>query len=340
MSTPLVSICIPTHRPEYLGRAVRSCLAQTCQDFEIFITDNNPSGESGRIVAKLNDPRIHYQNNNENIGGFRNYVKVVDQARGHGKYIYILADDDLIKPRFFETMITAFEKNPSVGIVMAPMDLIDENDQRIFPRFYLVHKMQYRYRYQVGDGLIGRKRVLWDFLTGAAGDYPCCVPTGMLYRAEAFWPALPFDIKADFAGDLDLCMKIATTWDFYYIDEVLSSWRYTPTNHTATLHKAGLPIEAFYYVTRRCLANPAVQEMFGSKWDRLVQESLLFCSWRSAVLNGLAAVRARNPKQVQETLKTVLKEDPYRTNLLRFPVCAGKQAVRSFFPPKLPPARE
>jgi hypothetical protein len=200
--------------------------------------------------------------------------------------------------------------------------------------------MEYRYRYQVGDGLAEKKRVLLDFLTGRVGDYPCCVPTGILFRAEAFKLGLPFDKEADFAGDLDLCMKIAPHWDFYYIDQVLSSWRHTPINHTAQLHKQGLNLHAFYYVTRRCLANKAVQEIFGGEWESLKRDSFLFCTWRGAVLNGLAALRARRPKLLLTTLQIIWREDPYRINFFRLPICAARQLLNSFFPPKRPPARE
>jgi hypothetical protein len=106
------------------------------------------------------------------------------------------------------------------------------------------------------------------------------------------------------------------------------------------LHKQGLPIEAFYYVTRRCLGNKTVQEMFRDEWDKLSRDSLLFCSWRGAVLNGLAAVRAGSLKRLLATFKTIWQEDPYRTNLLRLPICAMRQVLLSLFPPNLPPARE
>jgi glycosyltransferase involved in cell wall biosynthesis len=339
MSAPLVSFCTPTYnRPEFLRRTVQSCLAQTYPHFELIITDNSTNDESARMLSQINDPRIRYYSNNGNIGSFANHTRAVSLAQG--KYQQILADDDLLKPKFLELMVNAFEKHPTVGVLMAPMALIDENDKRIFPKFYLIHTMQYRYRYQVGDGLIERKRLLRDFLTGAAGDYPCCVPSGILYRAEAFQSALPLDARADFAGDLDMCMKVAPHWDFYYIDQVLSSWRYTPTNHTARLHKEGLPIQAFYFVTRRCLGNRAVQDMFQDEWDKLRRDSLLFCTWRAAVLNSLAAIRARSPKLLTNTIKTIYQEDPYRTNLLRLPICAVRQIVNSFFPPKRTPARE
>ena len=337
MNTPLVTFCIPTYnRPEYLRRAIESCLAQTCQDFEIVITDNSTNDESAQMVAKINDPRIHYYSNNGNIGSLASHLRAVSMVRG--KYVQFLMDDDLIKPKFLELMIAAFEKNPTVGVVMAPMALIDENDRRIFPKFYLFRTKEYRYRYQVGNGLVVRKRVLRDFLTGP--EYPCCVPSGLLFRTEALRPTLPFDGEADFAGDVDTCMKIAPHWDFYYIDQVLSAWRNTPTCHTARLHKEGLKIQAWYFITRRCLNNKAVQEMFRDEWDKLVRDSLYFCTCRAALLNGLVAVRKRSPKLLLETLQTILREDPYRINLLRLPFFAIREIVASLFPPKLPPARE
>jgi glycosyltransferase involved in cell wall biosynthesis len=339
MNTPLVSVCTPTYnRPEFLRRTIESCVAQTYPHFELIITDNSADDASAQMVAKIQDPRIRYYGNNGNIGSLASHNKAVSMAQG--QYLKILADDDLIKPKSLELMVDAFEKNPTVGLVMAPMDLIDENDKRIFPKFYLIRTMQYRYRYQVGDGLIERKRVLRDFLTGQSGDYPCCVPSGTMYRHEALRPTLPFDAEANFAGDVDLCMKIAPHWDFYYIDQLLSSWRYTPDNHTARLHREGLPIEAFYYVTRRCLGNKTVQEMFRDEWEKLNRDSILFCSWRGAVLNGLAAVRAGSPKRLLDTMKIIYKEDPYRTNLLRLPVWAVRQIFNTLFPAKLPPARE
>lgn len=337
MNTPLVTFCIPTYnRPEYLRRAIESCLAQTCQDFEIVITDNSTNDESAQMVAKINDPRIRYYSNNGNIGSLASHIRAVSFVRG--KYVQFLMDDDLIKPKFLELMVDAFEKNPTVGVVMAPMALIDENDRRIYPKFYLFRTKVYRYRYQVGDGLVERKRVLRDFLTGP--EYPCCVPSGILYRAEALRATLPLDAGADFAGDVDTCMKIAPHWDFYYIDQVLSAWRFMPANHTMSQSQGGFKIEAWYYITRRCLNNKVVQEMFRDEWDKLVRDSLFFCSCRAVLLNGLAAVRTRSPKLLMQTIKTVRKEDPHWINLLRLPFFAMREIAASLFPPKQPPARE
>jgi hypothetical protein len=234
-------------------------------------------------------------------------------------------------------MVGAFEKYPQVGVVMAPMDLVDENDTRIFPKFYFVRTMEYRYRYQVGDALIDRKRILKDFLTR---DYPCTVPSGILFRSEPLKKMLPFDPALDFAGDLDICMQIAADYDFYYIDQVLSSWRLTPSCHTATLHQSGLKLEVFYMITKRCLDLEPVKKMFAGEWNKLVRDSYCFCDFRALMLNGMAAVRARSPRLLFQTISRVMREDKHRTNLFRMPFYALKELFVSVFPRKLPPARE
>ncbi len=335
MNPPLVSILIPTYnRPEYLRRAVESCLAQTYRNFEIVITDNSTNDASAKMMAKYSDPRVRYFSNDGNIGAVRSSNRAVELSQG--KYIKFLMDDDLLKPRCLELMVEGLEKNPTAAMAMAPMDLIDEDDRRIYPQFYVFRRMQYRYRYQVGDGFVDRKQLLRDYLIK---DYPCCVPSGMMFRGDPLRQAGPFDAKADFAGDLDMCMRIAPHYDAFYIDEVLSSWRYTTACHTASIHQTGLHIDAFYYITLRCLDDPATKEIFKNEWGRIVKDSLYFCSCR-CLLNMLAALRARSPALFWRTIRTIMREDPYITNWLRIPLFAAREIFVSIFPPKLPPARE
>jgi hypothetical protein len=247
-----------------------------------------------------------------------------------------LNDDDLLKPRCLELMVKALEENPTAAIAMAPMDLIDENDRRIFPRFYAFRKMHYRYRYQVGDGLIDRRRILKDFLTR---DYPCTVPSGIMFRAEALRQAGEFSREYQFATDLEMCMRLAAKWDFYYIDQVLTSWRFMPSCHTASLHETGLKISDFYDITRKSLADESVKKMFADEWGKLVRDSMFFCSCR-ALLNGLAGLRARSPSLIFNTIKTIMREHRDPINWLRLPLFVVQQVWISIFPRHYPPPRE
>lgn len=57
--TPAVSILIPTfRRPQRAVDAARSALAQTAQDFEIILIDNDPEGSALSVLRALDDPRI------------------------------------------------------------------------------------------------------------------------------------------------------------------------------------------------------------------------------------------------------------------------------------------
>lgn len=332
MKSPLVSICIPTYnRPDLLKEALQSCLNQTFSDFEIIITDNSPNEDSRKIIQEVGDGRIRYFKNAGNLGAHASSVRAFSLAGG--KYIKWLMDDDLLKPDFLALTVEALEKHPSAGIAMAPMDLIDAASRRITPRFYIFRTMDYRYRYRIGDGLINRKTILHDFLVR---DYPCCVPSGILFRRELFQEVGELDSAADFAVDLDLCMRAALRYDFYYIDKVLSSWRYFPQNHTATLHRKGMPVEVFYYITRKILKDPAARMIFaGQNWTRLERDSFFFCSCR-ALLNLQSAWKQRSLQLVGKTLILIWREDPYRMNLLRLPFFVIQQVWASLFKAKLP----
>lgn len=334
MNPPLVSICIPTYnRPEFLRRAVESCLAQTYSNFEIVITDNSTNDDTANAAKNWTDPRVRYYKNEGNIGTEGSCNRGISLSRG--EYIKFLMDDDLLKPRCLELMVKGLEENPSVGTAMAPMDLIDENDRRFFPRFYGFRIMRYRFRYQVGDGLIARSRILKDFMTR---DYPCTVPTGVMFR-KAMLPGVPFRPRGElqFAGDLDLCMRMAVQADYFYVDEVLSSFRYISTSHTAILHQTGMNVQEFYYLTRHFLANATVREMFRDDWKKFERDSIFFCSCR-ALLNGMAGIRSRKPKLIIDTILIILREDSL-LNVLRLPLFVFQHVWVSIFPPKVPLAR-
>jgi glycosyltransferase involved in cell wall biosynthesis len=316
-------------------------LSQTYPHFEIIITDNSTNDDTAKLAAAWTDPRLRYYSNHGNIGATPSAKRAISMAVG--KYLKILMDDDLIKPRSLELMVKALEENPTAALAMAPMDIIGEDFQRIYPRFYMVQTMRYRFRYQMEDGLIERQRVLHDFLTGVQShkpsEYPCTVPSGFLLRAEAFHRAGPPSPDVDFAADLELCIKLASEWDFYYIDQVLSSWRYIPEGHTGRLHQSGLKINVFYTITRHCLAREKVKEMFREEWEKTVRDSIFFCSCR-ALLNGVAGIRARSPKLIFTTIATILREDKYVFNWLRLPLFVIREIFVSIFPRHDPPPRE
>lgn len=103
---PKVSVIIPfQNRIPWLNEAVDSVLAQTFQDFEIIIVDN----ESTDSYQPPHDSRIRYiRQKDRGPAGGRN--RGMDAARG--EYIAFLDSDDLFLPSKLERQVAILDAHP------------------------------------------------------------------------------------------------------------------------------------------------------------------------------------------------------------------------------------
>lgn len=315
-NSPLVTICIPTYeRPKELLKALNSCFEQTYQNLEIVITDNSQTDETQRLIQSLGRANIRYSKNLVNIGPIDNLKLAIDSASG--EYIKVLMDDDILLPTAIEKMASVLEDFPQVGVVMAPMFIIDDCDRRIDYRAYLIKKLPLIYRYRKESGLIPGKRILYDFLTT---QYPCCVPSGIMYRKTCFDTMGPIDIDMKFAVDVDICARFSAMYDFYYIDEPLSAWRYSELSHTVVnLHKKGQDTEIYYRLTEKLLRDQRIRDQFSDKEYAKLRKNAYFFSSKRAVLSIIAGLRSRNLALIFQTIKLMKKNDPYPSNLMLLP---------------------
>jgi glycosyltransferase involved in cell wall biosynthesis len=100
--SPLVSVIIPVYnRAGVVGDAIRSVLAQSCQDFEIVVVDDGSEDNPRPVVEAFGDPRIHFHRQVNGGGGAARNTGI-DLARG--KYIAFLDSDDRFLPDHLETM--------------------------------------------------------------------------------------------------------------------------------------------------------------------------------------------------------------------------------------------
>src|ERR1700744_2070777 len=106
-ATPFFTVIIPVfNRANVLGDAIRSVLAQTCQDFEIVIVDDGSRDDPGAVIAAFHDPRLRFvRQENQGVGTARNTA--IDTARG--RFIAPLDSDDVFLPHHLETMKAMLE---------------------------------------------------------------------------------------------------------------------------------------------------------------------------------------------------------------------------------------
>ena len=133
IDNPLVSIVITSYnRGNLIENAVKSALAQDYGNLEIVISDNNSTDNTHDTIKKyLQDPRIKYYKNEQNIGMIPNF-KIATEERAQGEYItYVSSDDQLINNSFISQAVKIKNENKNVLIVFGKNQTFIENKNKL-----------------------------------------------------------------------------------------------------------------------------------------------------------------------------------------------------------------
>jgi len=120
---PLVSVIIPTYgRSELLDRAIDSVLAQTYDNIEIIVVDDNNSNSEHRkhtenVLQKyLQNGQAVYLKHEKNVGG--SAARNTGIKASKGEYVALLDDDDEWFPEKIEKQISYFEiLGDNIGVI-------------------------------------------------------------------------------------------------------------------------------------------------------------------------------------------------------------------------------
>ena len=134
-NNPKVSIVIPTYnRTDCLLAALESALAQTYQNIEIIVTDDNAGKPEIRIwVAKQMEkfPQVRLIQNQTNLGGGGNRNSGIMAATGD--FIAFLDDDDYFEPSKIEKQLACYEQNKekNPGLIYCYASSVNTNGKRL-----------------------------------------------------------------------------------------------------------------------------------------------------------------------------------------------------------------
>jgi hypothetical protein len=118
--------------PELLYATVESVRAQTDPDWMITVVDDcYPDPTVAEHFEAETDPRIHYLRNEVNVGITDNYQRCRELASG--ELMMFLGCDDLMHPRFVETVKAAHREFPQAATIQVGVQVIDEHDAPIDP---------------------------------------------------------------------------------------------------------------------------------------------------------------------------------------------------------------
>ena len=108
----MVSIITPAYNSEkYIAETILSVLAQSYQNWEMIIVDDNSSDRTAEIITSFQekDSRIKYFHNSTNKGSAFSRNLALQNAKG--KWIAFLDSDDLWHPEKLEKQIKFMTKN-------------------------------------------------------------------------------------------------------------------------------------------------------------------------------------------------------------------------------------
>lgn len=121
-NNPLVSIGIPTYnRPDTLRRLLEQITSQTYKNLEIIISDNCSTDPDVQRVGNkfaVNDPRVRFVRQKENLGPEENHFFLRKQFRG--KLMMFAHDDDEFPPNYVSACIKRWAQDPNIVVVGTP----------------------------------------------------------------------------------------------------------------------------------------------------------------------------------------------------------------------------
>lgn len=132
---PLVSVCIPAYNHEqYIEQCIQSIIKQTYHNIELIVVDDGSKDKTWEKLLSLEDQckkrftRVVFEHQ-DNQGTCATLNRATSLAKG--KYIYIIASDDVSKPSAISEELDFLENNPDYVLCVGDNEFINEKGERI-----------------------------------------------------------------------------------------------------------------------------------------------------------------------------------------------------------------
>lgn len=211
MKGPLVSVIIPNYNyAGYICQAIESVLAQTYENVEVIVVDDESKDNSLEVLSAYGDRIRVIAQKNAGVAVARNS----GVTNSSGEMVAFLDADDVWLPEKLERQIEKMASDERIGLVHGSMTLIDPS----------------------GDvcGEISNGREGWvadDLLLFESGTVIGAGSTALV-RREIFDAIGGFDARLSTAADWDLSYRIATGHKVGFVSEPLVLYR----THNSNMH--------------------------------------------------------------------------------------------------------
>jgi glycosyltransferase involved in cell wall biosynthesis len=139
MTPPLLSICIPTYnRREYLETSLGEIAKQAAEfpEVEVIVINNNSTDTTEYFIAGLHNryPKIRYFRNDKNLGGERNHIRCLEEAKG--EYAWLFGDDEILLPGGIAHVVESLRnKRWAYHILLGNLRDSDPTAEQLYPSY-------------------------------------------------------------------------------------------------------------------------------------------------------------------------------------------------------------
>jgi hypothetical protein len=130
MQSDVITV-IPVYNGErFLLRTLQSVANQTQKPDRLVVLDNCSTDSTEKIVREFAGIKCEYVRNERNLGLFGNMNRALTYAE-QTRHLHILCADDLITPKFFESLLPALKSCDGFGMAYCLDERIDEKDEHL-----------------------------------------------------------------------------------------------------------------------------------------------------------------------------------------------------------------
>ena len=268
--TSRVTVAIPLwKRLEYLPGALHTVAAQDYPNIELLISDNGQNGEKLQaILDEYASMPYRLRSNEVTVEMLDHFNQLVDAAEG--EYFILLQDDDELTPNYVSSTVAAIERDPDVGVAIAPVEALNEAGETV-PQRMQEHLPP---RLMTGEELVR----IW-----CRNEYNfVCFATNLARTREirevGGYPRLPMGTSIDDA----LLLKLALGRKIACVHEAAFQYRIYETSHGLALSYQQLARDFRAFIN--WLDDDPVMQTYAQKhrreWSE-VRRLLVEMTWRT-----------------------------------------------------------
>lgn len=210
---PHVSVIIPNYNHAlYLDARIQSVLNQTYQNFELIILDDCSTDNSREIIAKYRSDKhiVQVIYNEQNCGKvFTQWKRGIELARG--ELIWIAESDDVSDLNFLESLVSKFEKHPSLSLAFCKSWMFDNDGNQWKAN-----------QNTVSEGFYDGKTFISNVMSNGCIMYNA---SACLFRKKVFFEIDNTYTTFKASGDRMFWMLICEHGDVYVAEERMNHYR-------------------------------------------------------------------------------------------------------------------